>query len=145
MSPFDLLTDEDEFVDERIPVDEETRRARQRASRVKELRASHWHMRVCTRGHVIETHRSTDGDAREVRCPICGQMARMETHETTAQREEDLFHAPLATLARAFDAMQDWAQQRLDASSWTRKAEVIREHAKGRGDLFAHWRPRTQR
>jgi hypothetical protein len=137
--------DEDDFSEYALPT-EEQRRAKMHAVRVRELRDAHWHVRICPRGHVTETHRTTDNDARYLPCVICGQPAVMEPPDTTASREQDIFFAPLAVLNRASDALQDWAQEHLDAQSWTRRAEAARERLqKSGGDLFAHWRPRSQR
>lgn len=114
-----------------LPHEEEIARIRgQLAARVDELTHTNWRVRVCERGHVIETHAHTaNGDDEAVRCPMCGSLAVKEAPQRTAEREYTARTSPLAKLQQLADTMLEWGQRQLDAATWTTRSDEARKAA----------------
>lgn len=112
-------------------------------ARMSELQHSHWIVRRCGAGHVVESHRdSAEGDVDVARCPVCGRDAVRESHEQTANREHEERSTPQRIIAQMADAMTAWASEHLDALAWTMRSQDMREqrdHEIGRNPTLRKW------
>ncbi len=112
-------------------------------ARMTELRHSHWLVRRCSAGHVVESHRSSaEGESEVVRCPICGRDSVRESHEETANREHQERTAPQRVISHMAEAMSTWAQEHLDAFVWSLRSQDMREqrdHEIGKNPALRKW------
>lgn len=99
--------------------------------RAEERAQSHWVTWRCTFGHTFEAHRTSVAvnyreEGATMRCVICGRDAHYESPEQTVRRAWDADHTPLAIARQWADAMADWAQQQLNARTWTDRSDARR-------------------